>query len=574
MSIGSQNTANIDFQDEPDDRVVSIGLAEASFAEQPERKLSPVSTGLIRAGIGGAVVLLAVIGIFGLVGGFKQNEETANLPVVASKPKPPNLQSSNYQILVTNWTQAKKQYGIALASGRDQATTNRSDQARIAKQQQRTSAAETAVDQAGIAVAEALRVSSSARDKLDDLLGEKLKRKLVSAKEALNSSIINAEAAQKDMRIAEAEHKRIDATVNELRKAANAAKAAASAADVVVAAAKSARLVMAENEDIISDGNSSAMANLESGFFKEASQQAESAGRSALVASKAVAITELRLQQVTDRLKPSQVKFRQTNAAEEKAYLDFAAADKAFKLHTAQKAKAQDKSEVTSVALASAERRLEEMRDLLARETAALLSLRTSFSSGQQAGMAHEAKIATALGAFEKADTLLRSAQRIRSVQNAATLAALNADMHTQLRLALSNTQAVQASYDRFVLSSEALFEPGSARLGKTGRETIARITSIVEGVTGKVPEDMDWMLRVDGHTDATPLSGNGSFKDNWQLSQARALSVVKHLIKQSTIPARRMSANGFGEYQPISKGNGPAGQAANRRIEIVLTSR
>ena len=88
------------------------------------------------------------------------------------------------------------------------------------------------------------------------------------------------------------------------------------------------------------------------------------------------------------------------------------------------------------------------------------------------------------------------------------------------------------------------------------------------------IPENIDWVIRVDGHTDNTPLSGTGEFRDNWELSQARALSVVKYMVRDLNFSGSRLAANGFGEYQPINKADTPEARAQNRRIEIKLTER
>ena len=88
------------------------------------------------------------------------------------------------------------------------------------------------------------------------------------------------------------------------------------------------------------------------------------------------------------------------------------------------------------------------------------------------------------------------------------------------------------------------------------------------------IPDNIDWVIRVDGHTDDNPLSGLGEFKDNWELSQARALSVVKYMITELNFSGSRLAANGFGKYQPINIENTPEARAQNRRIEIKLTER
>jgi chemotaxis protein MotB len=88
------------------------------------------------------------------------------------------------------------------------------------------------------------------------------------------------------------------------------------------------------------------------------------------------------------------------------------------------------------------------------------------------------------------------------------------------------------------------------------------------------MPDTLDWVIRVDGHTDNDPLSGFGEFADNWELSQARALSVVRYMSRSLGIPPNRLAANGFGEYQPIALGDTPEARAQNRRIELKLTEK
>ena len=89
-----------------------------------------------------------------------------------------------------------------------------------------------------------------------------------------------------------------------------------------------------------------------------------------------------------------------------------------------------------------------------------------------------------------------------------------------------------------------------------------------------EIPKEIDWILRVDGHTDKTKFLNGGKFTDNWELSQARALSVVKYFISEELLPAERFAATGFGEFQPIDKGENEKALARNRRIEIKLTER
>lgn len=141
-----------------------------------------------------------------------------------------------------------------------------------------------------------------------------------------------------------------------------------------------------------------------------------------------------------------------------------------------------------------------------------------------------------------------------------------------RLREILGNTAGVQIVGDRFVLQSELLFDQGSADLGDAGQEQIAQLGQTLMELAAKIPEDVDWVLRVDGHTDTVPISTN-RFPSNWELSAARAISVVKYLIAQG-LPAARLAATGFGEHQPIDNGTSATAMQKNRRIELKLTQR
>ena len=156
----------------------------------------------------------------------------------------------------------------------------------------------------------------------------------------------------------------------------------------------------------------------------------------------------------------------------------------------------------------------------------------------------------------------------------AEELANYKSEFFGRLRTVLMGQERVRIQGDRFIFSSEVLFSAGRSDLSKEGKSEISNVTEILSSIMKNIPENIDWVIRVDGHTDNTPLSGAGEFKDNWELSQARALSVVKYMIKELNFSGSRLAANGFGEYQPISLENTPEARALNRRIEIKLTER
>ncbi len=168
----------------------------------------------------------------------------------------------------------------------------------------------------------------------------------------------------------------------------------------------------------------------------------------------------------------------------------------------------------------------------------------------------------------------LEEAERKRLEAEKQDLEKFRSEFFGQLRAVLAGREGVRIVGDRFVFSSEVLFNPGSADLAPEGRDQIARVVQILDDVADQIPPGIDWIIRVDGHTDNVPLSGEGEFKDNWQLSQARALSVVRFMQNDLGFPPGRMAATGFGEYQPVVVGNSPAARAQNRRIELKLTER
>jgi chemotaxis protein MotB len=168
----------------------------------------------------------------------------------------------------------------------------------------------------------------------------------------------------------------------------------------------------------------------------------------------------------------------------------------------------------------------------------------------------------------------LEAAERKRLETENLDLAKFRSEFFGQLSEVLAGRDGVRVVGDRFVFSSEVLFTPGSADLAPEGRAQIAGVVSTLTEVAGQIPPSIDWIIRVDGHTDAIPLSGNGIFADNWELSQARALSVVRFMQDDLGFPPQRLAATGFGEYQPVVPGDTPQDLAQNRRIELKLTER
>jgi chemotaxis protein MotB len=146
-------------------------------------------------------------------------------------------------------------------------------------------------------------------------------------------------------------------------------------------------------------------------------------------------------------------------------------------------------------------------------------------------------------------------------------------DFFGRLREILSDRSDIRIVGDRFVFQSEVLFSVGGAELNEAGRQEMLKVANALIQIGNEIPDDIEWVLRVDGHTDNVPLSGTGRFADNWELSQARALSVVKFFIANG-ITAQRLVAAGFGEFQPLEIADTDEARSKNRRIELKLTER
>ena len=141
-----------------------------------------------------------------------------------------------------------------------------------------------------------------------------------------------------------------------------------------------------------------------------------------------------------------------------------------------------------------------------------------------------------------------------------------------RLRDVLKGRDDVQIVGDRFVFQSEVLFAPGQADIAATGQQQLSQLAVALADIAAKIPDDINWVLQVDGHTDNLPVRA-GRYADNWDLSTERALSVVRFLVSQG-VPAARLAATGYGEFQPLTSGDTTEDRRLNRRIELKITQR
>ncbi len=151
-------------------------------------------------------------------------------------------------------------------------------------------------------------------------------------------------------------------------------------------------------------------------------------------------------------------------------------------------------------------------------------------------------------------------------------LARYRSEFLGRLRTVLGERADVRVVGDRFVFQSEVLFATGEAELEAPGRGQLLRLAESLREIGATIPSDIDWVLRVDGHTDARPIH-TPKFPSNWELSTARAISVVRFLIDQG-VPAERVMAAGFANFRPLDPGSSETALRRNRRIEFRLTQK
>ena len=222
------------------------------------------------------------------------------------------------------------------------------------------------------------------------------------------------------------------------------------------------------------------------------------------------------------------------------------AANKIYALHAETTASKAQIAQMTG-ALAALRLRLEELTSLLAekdrqatRDKVAIASLGRSLNNAL--------------------------ASRVQELQR------FRSEFFGRLRDVLKGRDDVQIVGDRFVFQSEVLFAQGQAEIAAEGQDQLAKLAITLADIATKIPEDINWVLQVDGHTDDVPIRA-GRYADNWDLSTERALSVVRFLNQQG-LPANRLAAAGYGEFQPLDATDNDDARRKNRRIELKITQR
>ena len=156
-------------------------------------------------------------------------------------------------------------------------------------------------------------------------------------------------------------------------------------------------------------------------------------------------------------------------------------------------------------------------------------------------------------------------ARRVEELQK------FRSDFFGRVRELIKGRKEIRIVGDRFVFQSEVLFSLGSDELGAKGKIEMKKLATTLMEIEKSLPNDLDWILQIEGHTDSLPVKKGQSYADNWELSTKRALSVLRFLIKEGINP-KKLSASGFGSYQPIDTKNTEEARMKNRRIEMKIT--
>jgi chemotaxis protein MotB len=227
-----------------------------------------------------------------------------------------------------------------------------------------------------------------------------------------------------------------------------------------------------------------------------------------------------------------------------------------------------DRAEAAEKALAAEKESSRAARAQVEQLSAQVAALREQLARISAALDASEAKVKEQQGQIVDLGKRLNMAL----VSKVEELAKYRSEFFGKVRAAIGSRPDVTIVGDRFVFQSEVLFAPGSAELADSAKKQLDPVIAGLKEIGAKIPSDINWVLRIDGHTDKRPIH-TAEFPSNWELSTARAISVVRYAIEQG-IPASRLAATGFADNQPISPGDSEEAYRKNRRIELKLTER
>lgn len=484
----------------------------------------------------------------------------------------------------TELLSAQEQLQLALARARTEIDAS-AEAARLAAAQREALEALVAQMRADLADTETARLTLSGRvDELEQQLSEGDAQKLAEAEAArlLRERLANAQDELTAMTLAlEEQRKQAEETLTLLAAAETAeddlnAKLAAALLDTdtlraALAGAEDGRGALEAALSAAETSQSDLQAQLTAAIAARDALQAEvDALRGAAPDQSAVR------DQLAAALAAEQQAAAQLSAAQRQEIL-LAQANEALATEEAKSAESQRKIALLNQQIAQLRAQLGSLQALLddaaSRDAAAKVQLE-SLGNQLNAALARAASEQRARAELEEAERIRLEAEAARLAAEAKDLENYRSEFFGRLRQVLAGREGVRIEGDRFVFSSEVLFEPASADLSAAGQDQIANVVSILRDVSGDIPSEIDWIIRVDGHTDKVPLAGTGRYRDNWELSQGRALSVVRYMTDALGFDPSRLAATGFGEYRPAAEGDTPEAYAQNRRIELKLTER
>ena len=388
----------------------------------------------------------------------------------------------------------------------------------------------------------------------------------LSQTEALNLALAQArseiDAAAEAARLAAARREALEALVADLETQADDQLGEITRLQTALSEEEAARLVDAAAAEALRERLLNADAELTAMTLALEEQRAQAEETLTLLAAARLSRDELAAQL-------AELEDRDLTEAERQAAL-LAVANQELAQAQAQSAEGQRRIAILNEQVAALRSQLGALQALLdaseARDADALVQIE-ALGSRLNAALAQVA-------AEQSARANLEAAEAARLALEAQDLERYRSEFFGRLRELLEGREGVRIEGDRFVFSSEVLFTSASAELLPEGRAQIANVAQLLLEVSDEIPEAIDWIIRVDGHTDNIPLFGADNGAGNWRLSQARALSVVLYMSEQLGIPPFRLAATGFGEFRPIASNDTSEGRAQNRRIELKLTER
>ena len=202
----------------------------------------------------------------------------------------------------------------------------------------------------------------------------------------------------------------------------------------------------------------------------------------------------------------------------------------------------------------------------MAKYTAELERLNAALGAADQELLSQQAKYIEMSNSLNKA-----LADKVAELQD---MREYQSEFYRAVKIALGDTESVMADGDRFIVQSDILFPTGSYRLSDAGKKQLKIISDVIRDMEKKIPSDIEWIIRVDGHTDNKPVvPGNRAYSNNMELSLLRATAVVNELVRDG-VARKRLVPTGFGDMYPFAPNTDKANMQKNRRIELKLTNK